>query len=474
MRKGLVLIIVIVVVAAGGYWLLNPNRGTATAQGDTQWESVTVGRGTITVEVAASGVVEPEEEVSLAFRVPGRVAQVYVSEGDQVDEGQLLAVLDTSELELQVKQAQLAVETAELQLEKAMKPPAEEDLAAARAAVASAVAAYNRLLEGPTAEQLTIAQAQVKKAEIALQQAQSAYDQVKWVGGIGALQPSLALQAATLDYEAAKANYEMQTSPPEDKDLKAVAAQIAQAQAQLARLERGADEHDIALLRKQVEQARLAAEQAELQLEHARLVAPFGGIVSQVLVSESQMVSVGVPVVRLLDCRQFHVMVDVDESDIGQIAVGNRATLEAEAFPGLLIQGHVSMIGTSPVSQEGSASALLGGAGVTQYPVRVDVDQSYARLRPGMTAQVVIEVARHENVLVVPNSAVERDKETGIMFVEKLVDGSPVPVEVILGIPGDGVSQVLAGLDEGDTIIIRSVSTREELMRAFGPAGREE
>ena len=469
MRRTIILLSLLVLAAATGYILLR--APSSVAETANSGEVVTVSRATIVTEVVASGAVEAEREVNLTFKVPGRIVAVHVNEGERVAEGQLLAALDTSELELQLRQAETALALAEGQLARAMAPPAPEDLAAARSAVASAVAAYERLLEGPTAEQLTIAAVQIKKAEIALQQAQSAYDQVKWVGGIGALQPSLALQAATLDYEAAKANYELQVREPEDKDLKALSAQIAQARAQLARLEKGPSEEDLAILRTQIQQARIGVDQVHLQLGNALLRAPFDGLVARVFAAEGQLAGTGLPVLTLLDCSRYHITLQVDEGDLGLVAPGQPATVELDSYPGVVLQGHVQTVGLLPLSQEGTASSLLGGGGVVQFPVRVDVDEDFPGLRAGMTTQVTIQAAVHEDVLVVPNRAVRVDRDTGVTYVDKLVDGDVVSMEVILGASGDGVTEILAGVEEGDQILLPSGSGLEELRRLFGPPG---
>ena len=460
-------VVAVALVAAGGYWLLRRGRADMSRAGQTL-PTVVVQRTTIVSEVAASGVVEAEREVTLSFRILGRIEAVYVEEGDAVSAGQTLAELDTTDLELQLRQAEAGLALAEAQYQKATAKPAEEDVRAAEAAVDSSLAAYYRLLQGPTSEQQVVAEAQLKKAEVAVQQAQSAYDQVKWIGGAAALQPSLALQAATTDYEAAKANYATQTRAAEDKDIKAVAAQVAQAQAQLARLVNGPNQEDLAILEAQIEQARFPVEQARLQLRNATIVAPFSGIVATVPAQAEQMASAGLPVVALLDLSRYHITVRVDEADIGQIVPGQGARLEPESFPGVALKGHVASIAAMSTQGGGAASA---SSGVVQYAVRVDIDEAFPGLRSGMTVQVTIVVASHENVLTLPNTAVQVDRRSGVTYVEKLVDGTPVPMEVILGAAGDSITEILAGVNEGDVIIERTISLRQQLQSAFGPGG---
>jgi hypothetical protein len=87
---------------------------------------------------------------------------------------------------------------------------------------------------------------------------------------------------------------------------------------------------------------------------------------------------------------------------------------------------------------------------------------------------VTIETNRLEGVLVVPDRAIQVDKASGVTFVERVVDGVPVPVEVVLGLSGDGVTQVLAGVEEGDRLLVRTTSGAQELRSLFAPPGTNE
>lgn len=468
MKRAFIVLGLLAVAAVAAYALWG--RTTAAEGSASTVQTVAVLRDTIISEVAASGSVAAERVVGLSFRAPGRVKTVHVSEGDWVDEGQTLVELDTSDIELQIRAAETALALAEAQAARSVAPATSAELSAARAALASAQASYNRALAGPSESQAVVAEVQLRKAEIALQRAQSAYDEVKWVGAIAAMPQSLSLQAATLDYEAAKANYDMQTKGVDSADLAALNAQIAQAQAQLSRLESGATDQDRQILDLQVQQARLSMEQARLQMDNAVLKAPFDGQVAAVNAEKGQLSATGLAAVTLIDCGSYHVTVPIDEGDIGQVAVGQNALVEPEAFPGVSLTGHVSSIGLMRAGSE--AGSLATTSGVVQYEVRVDIDEQLEGLRPGMTAQVLIEVDRRVDTLVLPNRAVQLDRGTSVTFVERMADGQPVRTEVILGVQGVGVTEILAGLQEGDQVVIPGTSSLEDQLRStFGPMG---
>ncbi|HIP97638.1 MAG TPA: hypothetical protein EYH32_10540 [Anaerolineae bacterium] len=93
-------------------------------------------------------------------------------------------------------------------------------------------------------------------------------------------------------------------------------------------------------------------------------------------------------------------------------------------------------------------------------------------LRAGMTANAAIVVQKVEDVLVVPNWAIRIDRETGRAYVEEIsANGDVGEVEVELGMRNERVSQVISGVEEGDTLVVRTISSRERLRQMMGPSG---
>ena len=317
-----------------------------------------------------------------------------------------------------------------------------------------------------------------------MEQAQSAYDKVSWIGGAGALPQSLQLQQATINYEAALANYELATQGPTESQLRAAEAQVAQAegalerlldsptksdlavaeaqvvqaQANLDRLLDTPTEEQLAIAQQQVRQSEISLEQAELAQEGAQLVAPFSGIIAQVNIKLDEMASPGQPAVILVDLSEFYVDVGVDELDVIYLEAGQEVILTLDALQDETIAGRVERV--DPVATVTS--------GVVSYVVRVTIDEPDPRLRAGMTASVDVITSRHVDVLTVPNRAIKVDRQTGRTYVEKLVDQKPVETDVELGLRSDQVSEIVSGLEDGDEVIIRGVSSLERLQQTFG------
>ncbi|MCD6290052.1 MAG: biotin/lipoyl-binding protein, partial [Anaerolineae bacterium] len=281
MRRVVIISLILAIVIGGsifGYQM--SARGKTSASPD--YKTYVVKRGNIVSTVSATGSIEPRQRVSLAFKSAGRVAEVLVQEGDHVQAGQELARLDTSDLKLALAQAEATLRMNQARLQQARKGPDESEVLAARAQLASAQAAYRQLLRGPTEDQKRAARAAVERAKAVLEQAQAAYDKVAHLPNVAMLPQSAQLRQATIDLEAAEAQYRITTAPPTEAQIAQAQAQIAQAQANLDRLLKGISQEEIAIAEAQVAQAQAAVDQARLALENAILRAPFDGVVSAV------------------------------------------------------------------------------------------------------------------------------------------------------------------------------------------------
>jgi HlyD family secretion protein len=464
--KRVITIVLILGLVLGLTWLSYQTFGGQAIQkqavDDEDLEKFVVKRDVIEATVSATGSIAPEAEITLTFESAGKVEEIPVEKGQMVEAGDPLAKLETASLELQVAQAQATLTLNEARLQQAMKEADAEDIVAAEAELASAKANYEKVKAGPTEEELIVAKADMEKAAIALQKAQAEYDQVAWVPGLSALPQSAALQQASIDYERAKANYEQIAQPPTESELKSAWAQVVQAQTQLDKLRKNPEPEEVAIAQAQVDQAQAQLEEAQLKLNKAVITAPFDGVVASLGAKVGEMVSSSTPMVVLVDISTFHIDVEIDEIDISQIAVGQEVLITLDALPDEEIAGHVEAIAPT--------ASADGDGGVVSYVVTVAIEPTDALLRAGMSTNTTITTARNENALLVPNRYIQIDREDGKMYVEKLEeDGLTSRVEIETGMRSEFDSEVVAGLEEGDTVILRSLSGRERLERTFGP-----
>jgi HlyD family secretion protein len=228
----------------------------------TQQESVESAPPIAGARVIADAKVVPVQRADLSMRLPGIVREVLVQEGEQVAAGQVLVKLEDALQQVAVAQATANLQRAQANLAQIKAGAREQEVAAAEAALAAAQANYEQLangaapgqieaaqaavaqaqaglsqvLEGPSEAALIAVRADVAAAEAQLKQATSAYNQVKERSDIGMLPQSLALQQATIAYEAAQARMNDLMNGATPAQVASANAGVRQAVAQLTTL----------------------------------------------------------------------------------------------------------------------------------------------------------------------------------------------------------------------------------------------
>ncbi len=330
--------------------------------------------------VRAIGIIGSANQALLAFQMAGRVKTINVKEGNAVHTGDMLVSLDTTMLDLQVVQAQAALDTAQARLDQ-LKNPSSSDVAAAQAQVAAAQAALAQL-KSPTLNDLQMAKADLDTAQAALNQAQAAYDRVGGASNalISMTPQSLALQQASNAFLKAQASYNARTNPS-DAQLKQAQALVDQAQAQLNRLTNPSP-NDVKTAQAAVAQAQAALDLAKQNTANAKIVAPFDGTVIWLGPHLGESAAPNAPMLTLADLSHMQVQIGVDENTLAQLKSGQAATITADALPGQTFTGHISKIGLQATTT----------AGIINLPVTIDVDTTNALIAPGLSATVEIKV----------------------------------------------------------------------------------
>ncbi len=330
--------------------------------------------------VRAIGIISSVNQATLAFQAAGRVKEIKIKEGDAVHAGDLLVALDTTMLDLQVAQAQAALDTAQARLDQ-LKNPSPSDIAAAQAQVASAQASFAQL-KAPTANDLQMAKADLDTAQAAVNQAQAAYDRAGGASNpyIAMTPQSLALQQASNAFVKAQAAYNARTSPS-DAQLRQAQALVEQAQAQLNRLTNPSP-NDVKAAQAAVAQAQAALDLAKQNVANAKIVAPFGGTVVWLGPHLGESAAPNAPMLTLADLSRMQVQIGVDEHTLAQLVVGQTATITADALPDRTFTGHVSKIGLLATTT----------AGIISLPVTIEMDGADVPVAPGLSATVEINI----------------------------------------------------------------------------------
>ncbi len=241
-------------------------------------------------------------------------------------------------------------------------------------------------------------------------------------------------------------------------DTTALERQLAQAQAQreIARFNLSASVEkaqkdpnavpaspsELYSLARQSELADTQLAQARAALDNARIYAPFDGTILSVDASEGDYVNPGQAVVTFGDLTRLQVRANIDELDVGNVGVGQSVSFSLDAFPGKSFDGTISVVYPNPTSQSGS----------TVYPAIVSFTRpNDLYLRPGMAANLSITSVSRNNVLLVPNRALETIGLDRYVTLLK-PDGSTEKVPVETGLTNPDRTEIISGINQGDKI----------------------
>ena len=310
---------------------------------EVSYRTSRIERGPLQATVSATGAVNPVTQVSVGTQVSGQIKALYVDFNSEVKAGQLIAQIDPETFDYRVRQAQADVE-------------------AAQAAVMTAQA------------NVVAVQANASRAGVDLMEAQRDLERKRM----------LVERQFIAQSEGDKAQALVNTSA---EALRAAQAQLGVAQAQVRSAEAS------------VAQRQAALAQARVDLSRTRIVSPVNGIVIKRAVEKGQTVAASLQAPELFviaqNLQDMQVDASVDESDIGRIRPGQKATFSVDAFPGQTFEGEIRQV----------RKAAQNTSNVVTYVAVVGFSNVSGRLLPGMTANVRVVTEFRESVLKVPNAA---------------------------------------------------------------------
>lgn len=403
----------------------------------TPVEVAVVEPGDIAQIFTYAGDLQARDSVNVIPGAAGRVEAVMVEVGEVVKAGDPIAQVESERFALQVKQAEAAVASARLNLAKMQQGTRPEQIAAAEAAVEVARASLNDVTTISDDER-AVAAANLAQAEAALRLAQAEYDKIAWAGQVGQTLQALQLEQATIAYETALAAYNLQTNPS-DAQLAPLLAQLVQAELSLALAKRPFTELDFEQVRVGIQQAETALELARLQLDEATIRAPFDGVVAELYISPGSMIGPQAPVALVIS-QNMEVVIEVEESRIGQIFAGQNAALQVTAYPGQDFPAVVTSV------------APAADSSTHTFAVKVAPVDEEGLLRSGMFANVSVLAQEREGALLAPRAAVTliNNQETVYVVKGDTVEQRPVTT----GLFDSTRIEILDGLAAGETVVI--------------------
>jgi len=445
-KKKLAISLIISILVGLAIPLIGCGAGTEEAE-LSETSVVTVQRGNLTINITASGNLALSYTAEPAFEIAGYVEEVLVEEGDTVEEGQILASLDTSSLERTVKQAEQSVKTAEIDLEKVTSSYRRITYPYTYSTFAfdvpaAVVAIHDAELElGQIEDLLDMGLGPEQYAEVSWQ-LHRAQDNLEQAGAL--LRRGVGVELFIGDYSG-------EASPLAVADFWTLrAAQLDMDKAQVS-LDNAIDNFDI----------------AKEDMEKAVVVAPFAGFITSVGVEGGDEVFKGAVVAQVADPTKFEADILVSEMDIFQVKLGGEAWVQVDAMSGLSLPAEVIHISPTATIQ----------SGVVNYEVTVQVESIEEvmqerqetrqeamekiqlaipegfQLREGLTVTVDIIVEEATDVLLIPNSAIStQGKQTYVQIV--LPDGATEERAITTGISDWQYTEVTGGLSEGEQLIV--------------------
>lgn len=449
----------------------------------------------------AVGGVEAPFNVRIASKTAGRIDFLQVREGDRVTQGQVVARIDQSEIQAQVRQQQAAVSEAESRLAQAQLTEAPTNvnvstqISQQQAAVASAQADFQQVRQNYAAQvaaaeaAVTDTQGRVNNADAAIQNAQASINSAKanlnnanakfrrvndlYQQGFIAAQDvddartAVDVQQGAVDVaggqmNAAKAQRssaaaqvaaaQRQADIVRTKgkaDIKAAQAKVVQAQAALKyaqanRAQTPAYKQNLQALRDAVSAAQAGVRNAQAQLSNTVLTSPVGGFVTGRYMDPGAMATPGQPILAVQSVRQVWVTVPVPEEVSRSVYTGQPATVRLDALPGRTFSGKVTQVNAAadPMSR--------------QFQVRVTLDNSQNLLKPGMFARVTMVTHRVRSATVVPREAVQSGPQgSSVIVVDKTSSVAQHRPVTTGASDADGIA-ITEGLQPGEQVVVLS------------------
>ncbi len=441
---------------AGGMVVVGTSTYFVIQNSDTQPKidrlTVPVEQQNLTLQIKASGTVEPVQNVNVSPKNPGTLTRLLVDQGDRVRTGQVIAVMDNRELQAQGVAAEAKFKEAIANLNKEQTRITGE-IAQAQARYAQAQARLETAKQR-IPKQIDQARQQLRAGEARLQLATNRIRRNESLLAEGAITQDK-FDEEINEYRGAQANLSQllqrleelkNTGTPEVGEQQAAVAEANLALEQRKRSQKS-----------EIEQLKAAALSTQAELERIKIQfkdtvirSPFDGVVTQKYATEGAFVApttsassdLGATSTSIVAiARGLEVVAKVPEVDIGQLKPGQLVNVVADAFPDRTFQGRVRRIAPEAVVKQD----------VTSFEVRIALVTGQEQLLSKMNVDVTFLGQQLKDTLTVPTVAIVTKKgETGVMIPGE--NNKPVFKPITIGQSQDDKTQVLQGLKPGEKV----------------------
>jgi len=402
-----------------------PREDLAASSDPAIWHTVVT--QPVSSGITLLGNIEPLEIVHLTSPFRGRIAQRYFEYGELVNQGQLLARIDTTELQVELRNASIAAIKARHEL--------------------------SRLERWSSSPEVARAERALLKARLSFEANERNLRELEQLSSLGIIAMST-LESARQQFTTQEADYR---SAKED----------------LANILQSATEERITIARYDVENTALRVKELQDKLAQAEIYAPFSGFVilpnSRPIPNRNRdnngffeagtTINQGEVLVSLGNMEAVAVRTRADEVDVANIRYGQPVEISGDAFPDVILQGEVSYLSSQAILTNNRPYFEVG---VKTRPLADDQRKS---VRLGMTARLRVLIQKSDAAVVVPVSSVFTDREgTYVWCRSGPVGGQPPQVRkapVRCGVTTRDAVEVLEGLQPGETVLRNARSWRQ-------------
>ncbi|MDO4534010.1 MAG: efflux RND transporter periplasmic adaptor subunit, partial [Coriobacteriia bacterium] len=464
---------VLAAVGAGVFFLAQNNAAEPEETGPVVETDVVV-REDFSIPISGNGSLQAQSSTTVSPEVEGTVAEVFAQEGDQVEKGTKLFTIESEEVEQEIEDAAEKVSDAEESVSEAQALVGE-----AQSALNSANHAY-KVAKAKADKAKKKYQTAKKKQDAAYEKAERAGDKaykrvydraISKIPKDATKEEKKELTEAAKElaqeaYEKAYKRVKIPKVPDYDKEAYQEEVAAAKEEVDAASGEVSAAQGDVRAAQSELSSAQADYAKAEAAREKCTVIAPQAGtLVSFKLevgddVGSSDGDSSDSPV-RISDLSHLRLSIEVNESDIGKIEVGQSATVVPQAYSDITLQAKVSEIAESATGVEDGDIGYDGGS--VTFRVKLTIDEPDERLKPGMTASVKILTEEVKDALIVPvNALIEEEDGTYVDLVTDEETYETKHKKVTVLVQDNTRAVIKKGLKEGDVVVVSSIDLSDD------------
>lgn len=503
------LMVAVIATILGSATLISIAMRKAAPKIDIPKLTVPVESKNLTIQIVASGIVRPVQTVNLSPKTQGRLAELYVEQGERVQKGQIIARMESSEIEAQLMQAQARLLSAKARLAKLQAGNRAEEIAQARARLSQAEARLAQLRAGSRVEEIAQAQARVEIARTNLADAESgtllneiaqAQAQVESAKALAELMSSRVRRYQELRQQGAIAEYTFEEYKKEERSAKASLqeaqkrlarakenqqveiarrraaleieqqalqqlkngyrpeeirkseAEVAEAQSNLKLLQKGTRPEDIAQATAEVAEAEAQVRYYQVLLEDTKIRAPFSGIITQRYATEGAFVTPATSASDASSATSTSIVALARDLEIlAKVPEADISQIKVSQEVEIIADAYPDKIFKGRVRL--IAPEAIKERDVTLFQVRVEIKTGKEQLQSGMNVDLKFLGAQLNNALVVPPGVIVTDKcnrgQKGVLvYEENKIKFKPVTIGSII----DNQIQILSGLKPGERV----------------------